>query len=142
MNNAVDALDADLVLDAFNAISDEMRHSLVHSLNIDGSLEEPAVQPTYIPAMFKTAIRVTKTNSRTEKTKALAAVFRYLVRALRVDMIEVRKKFPKGVVVIERDMRMVLLHHLKCKDFVQNPDMLDSVEIPASEIAKIGVGYE
>lgn len=142
MSNVLEALDADLVYNAFYAVSDGVRHSLIHDLNVDGSPERPAVQPTYIPAMCATAIRCTQMNSGTEKLNALTAVFCYLARTMRLDMSQVQSMFPKGVVVIERDVRKVLLQHVKSKEFLDNPEMLDHVDIPQGEIAKTADGYQ
>lgn len=136
IGNATDVQGADLIYETFfDVIGHDTRRRLIQGLNVDGSEEQPAVQATYIPAMCGIAIRNNKTNSKAEKQKALAALFRYLARTLVVDMEQVEKRFPRGVTVIERDLRRSILDLLNSDRFRDDPDSLDHADVPEGEVA-------
>jgi hypothetical protein len=98
---------AEMYVEAFGAISDREREMLIEGLNIDGSVEEPAVQTTYAPAMLSKATSNTANGTREEKVNAIAALLGYLARCFDVTIGE-RVAFRKQkVMVIERDIRSV-----------------------------------
>lgn len=122
--------DANLIYKTFHhGLLDEERELLVQGLNRDGSAQHPAIQATYIPAMYQIAIQNTSTGSDLEKYRALSAVLRYLAKLLRVDDVEAGRLFPK-VMVIERDVRAKLWEPLISDRFRQAPNIVDRVELP------------
>ncbi|KAL8939167.1 MAG: hypothetical protein Q9211_002861 [Gyalolechia sp. 1 TL-2023] len=138
IGNATDADGADLICETvLDVVSDHVRRLLIQGLNVDGSEARPAVQATYIPAMCNVAIKNTKTNSKAEKQKALASIFRYLARTLVIDMKQIQKKLPHGVTVIERDLRRTILDILNSDRFREDPDVLDHVDVPDDEVANV-----
>ncbi|EGX48785.1 hypothetical protein AOL_s00079g424 [Orbilia oligospora ATCC 24927] len=141
--NSSDIDGADLIYDTFfEVLGEDSRRFLVQGLNSDGSLERPAAQATYIPAVCSATIGATKNCTKSEQKKALAAVFRYLARTLHVDVEQVQKKLPPGVTVIERDIRRTIMDIVHSDGFPGNPDILDNVDLPNDEVANMAVGYE
>ncbi|OAP54424.1 hypothetical protein AYL99_11525 [Fonsecaea erecta] len=127
---------ADVFYYAFKeGLSEEVREKLVHGLNVDGSIEEPAVQPTYIPAMLTKAVGRTLTGSQEEKIKAVTAVLRYLTRCLELDASSLGK-LPRGVTVVERDVRKIS-PVLESDEFKHDPDILDREDIPGEQVANM-----
>ena len=136
LGNTSNAESADVFYTAFTErISAETREQLVHGLNVDGSVEEPAVQPTYIPAMFTKALGNTPNGSHEEETNAITAMLRYLGRCLDVKPSSL-EKLPRDVTVIERDVRKII-PVLDSEDFKRNPDVLDKESIPEDQVANI-----
>jgi len=116
---------------------------IVEGLNVDGSLEQPAVQPTYLPAMCGIALSNTANNTTEERTKALTALLKYLARVLVVDKTSSEfRRLPKGVTVIERDLRKEIESVLESAAFKHNPDVLDDAPVPSDEVAKMTESYE
>ncbi|KAK6502665.1 hypothetical protein TWF506_003243 [Arthrobotrys conoides] len=143
MTNSADVEAADLIFDTFfKDLSDDTRFRLIIGLNSDGSLKQPAVQATYIPAVCSAAINSTKVATKSEKEKALAAVFRYLARTLDIDVEEVQKRLPPGVLVIERDIRRTIMDIVNSKHFREDPGILDCIDVPKDDVAKMAEGYE
>lgn len=52
-----------------------------------------------------------------------------LLRAMEVNMNEIRDRFPDGIAAIEWEMRQALLIHIESEEFRANRGMLDSVEV-------------
>ncbi|KAK5100021.1 hypothetical protein LTS08_005736 [Lithohypha guttulata] len=135
---------ADLYHNTFTGMSlpKSAYKGLVQGLNVDGSLEQPAVQPTYLPAMCAIAIGNTAHGTTQEKMKALSAVLIYLARVLVVEKTSSSfRRLPKGVTVIERDLRKAVKPILESDAFKHNPDILDEAPVPSDEIAKMAEGY-
>ncbi|KIV78843.1 hypothetical protein PV11_06452 [Exophiala sideris] len=140
LGNTTNAQEADLCTTAFTeGISDETRQGLVHGLNLDGTVGEPAVQATYIPAILTQATGNTPSGSVNEKVAAISAVLRYLARCSIVQP-ESLERLPRGVTVIERDMREIV-PVLASTEFSRKPDVLDREDIPADQVANMAPGY-
>ncbi|KIW31536.1 hypothetical protein, variant [Cladophialophora immunda] len=136
LGNTSDPENADVFYFAFTErISDEVRERLVQGLNVDGSVEAPAVQPTYIPAMLTKALGNTPSGSQEERIRAVTAMLRYLTRCMTVDASNL-KKLPKGVTVVERDVRNIS-PVLDSEEFKHNPDILDREDIPEDQVANM-----
>jgi hypothetical protein len=126
---------ADLVWETFfEGISDETRRVLVEGLNVDGSVGRPAVQATYSPAVCSAAIKASKDRGSDGQKKALAAVFRYLARVHTLTEADL-EGLPRGVTVIERDIREKVMGVVTSESFQENPDVLDELDVPENEIA-------
>jgi hypothetical protein len=140
LGNTTCARNADVIFTAFTKqITDEARQKLVYGLNVDGSIEEPAVQATYTPAMLRKAAGNTVSDSQEEKINAIAAMLRYLARCMVVELSSL-EKLRKGVTVIERDIRKII-SVLDSKEFKLNPDVLDQEDIPEDQVANLAPGY-
>jgi hypothetical protein len=99
---------ANIYAEAFHdAIDDETRNALVYGLNVDGSVDEPAVQPTYSPAMLGKASNNTRNGTKEEKVRAIATVLGYLARCFDVSDEEKARFRAEKVTVIERDIRVI-----------------------------------
>lgn len=104
LGNTNSAESADTFYQAFmHAIPAADRDSLVHGLNVDGSEAEPAIQPTYAPAMLAKALANTPHGGPAEQVRALAAMLRYLAKVFR----RARTITTEGVTVVEREVRLV-----------------------------------
>jgi hypothetical protein len=136
---------ADLYHDTFTGCSlpKSVYEGLVEGLNADGSLEQPAVQPTYLPAMCALAIGNTANGTTQEKMKALTALLIYLARVLVMEKTSPSfKRLPRGVTVVERDLRKAIKPVLESAAFRHNPDVLCEVSVPSDEVANMANGYE
>lgn len=134
LGNTTDKPSADIFFTAFRErLSEETRQTLTRGLNIDGGQGCPAVQPTYIPAMFTKAGGNTATGAVEEKVKAITAMLRFLTRCLLVTP-ETLAQLPRTITVIERDVRK-LIPVLDSGEFRENPDILDGESIPGDQIA-------
>jgi hypothetical protein len=92
--------------EAFNESLDrETRDQLTYALSLDGSPEEPTVQPTYAPAMLSKAYKNAGLGVA-EKTAAVVAMLRYLAKVMALTRNEL-ESLPKGVSVVERDLRSI-----------------------------------
>lgn len=140
LGNTTNAQDADAYRTAFTEqISDDTRQILTHGLTLDGTIEEPAVQPTYTPAMFTKATGNTPSGSHGEKIAAISAMLRYLARCLVVERSSL-DRLPKGVTVIERDVRKII-PVLDSTEFREDPSVLDKEDIPDAQVANLAPGY-
>ena len=136
LGNTSSADSADIFCTAFtDRIPAKTREQLIHGLNVNGSVEQPAVQPTYIPAMFTKALGNTANGSQEEKINVIAAMLRYLGRCLVVESSSL-ENLPRGVTVIERDVRKII-PILDSEDFKNNPDILDKESIPEDQVANM-----
>ena len=108
MGNTNSQETADMYAQAFTqAIGNRTRKTLVQGFNVDGSVAEPAIQPTYAPAMLSKATGNTEHRSKEEKVQAISAVLGFLARCFEISTAE-RKRFKaQKVMVIERDVRVI-----------------------------------
>jgi hypothetical protein len=106
MGNTNSRETADLYFRAFH-YSPQVRDELIRGFNIDGSVQSPAVQPTYSPAMLSKATANTPNGTPEEKVKAIAAVLEYIARCMRVSDEEKHRFREMRVMVIERDVRSI-----------------------------------
>ncbi|EXJ86184.1 hypothetical protein A1O1_06554 [Capronia coronata CBS 617.96] len=161
LGNTTDGDTADVFFVAFaEYVSRETRRMLTYGLNLDGGVDEPAVQPTYFPAMLTKALRNTEIGNENgtdtalapdagtdtgtgtpqqnnSKIKTVAAMLRYLARCLVVDQA-VLEKLPKGVTVIERDVRGIA-DVVESEAFRRDPDVLDEQAIPGGQVANMAL---
>ncbi|KAK5201176.1 hypothetical protein LTR41_012191, partial [Exophiala xenobiotica] len=140
LGNTSNAQHAEMYFTAFTErLPEATRQSLVHGLNLDGTVEEPAVQTTYLPAMLTKAVGNTVGGEDKEKLMAIAAMLRYLARCLVVDKSHL-ERLPQGVTVIERDVKKIV-PVVESEEFRNDPDVLDKQEIPEDQVANMAPGY-
>ncbi|KAK5562273.1 hypothetical protein LTR43_012120 [Exophiala xenobiotica] len=136
LGNTSNAQSAEMYFTAFTErIPEATRQSLVHGLNLDGTVEEPAVQTTYIPAMLTKAVGNTGSGKDEGKLEAITAILRHLARCLVVDRSHL-ERLPVGVTVIERDVKKIV-PVLESEEFRNDPgwlSMIDSSHPLSSEL--------
>ncbi|KAI1421462.1 hypothetical protein F5Y12DRAFT_706143 [Xylaria sp. FL1777] len=114
----------------------ETKASLVVDLNVDGSVEQPAVIATYAPAFLTEGVDAGGPGSSDEKRRRLQSLLRYLARVLKLDVA-----LSNGsAVVIERNLLGLVQDIVGSDEFRANPAILDSKEVPASVIAQTARG--
>ncbi|CAJ2502204.1 Uu.00g095980.m01.CDS01 [Anthostomella pinea] len=116
---------AQLYDQVWSSLDTKVKQSLIHSLNIDGSVDKPAVQPTYMPAFLTEVVMV-------GGSAALTSALRYLSRVLSGP-----ERLEGSVSVIERDVRGTFQRVVQGPDFEQDPTILEKEPIPSSVPAKV-----
>ena len=122
---------ADTYAEGFaQGINQYTRNQIVYGFNVEGSVDEPATQPSYAPAMLTKATGNTPNGTKAEKVKAIAAVLTYLARCFQITNEERSKFKAEKVTVIERDVR-VIDKIVESKDFRWNcARALEHCEVP------------
>ncbi|KAI1274842.1 hypothetical protein F5Y07DRAFT_191609 [Xylaria sp. FL0933] len=110
----------------------DVRTSLVADLNVDGSVEQPAVIATYAPAFLTTGVDAGGTGSSEGKRSRLKSLLRYLARVLKLDVT----LSDTSAVVIERNLLGIVQDVVKSEEFRANPSILDSEEVPDGVVAQ------
>ncbi|KPI44513.1 uncharacterized protein AB675_8673 [Cyphellophora attinorum] len=105
------------------------RIDLIHGLNVDGSEEEPAIQPTYAPAMLAKALGNTVSGTTEEKVRALVAMLRYLAKVFRRT-----RTITEGVTVVEREVRIVD-GVVGGEEFRVRPEVVVGCAVPGDQVA-------
>ncbi|KAI1412535.1 hypothetical protein F5Y13DRAFT_43965 [Hypoxylon sp. FL1857] len=127
MGSVADLSTAELYNRAWTSLEDDIRHSLRKSLNIDGSVAEPAVQVTYIPALITQAVDAGGPGTLEAKERALRSALHYLCRVMSAP------GKPDGPVsVIERNVLSTLKEVVQTPEFRENPTILERAAIPES----------
>ena len=130
MGGVADLETAELYDTVWKDLDDSTKASLIHTLNLDGSVTEPAVQPTYMPALLAQGVDPTRPRSRFEKEASLRAILRYCSRVMRIT------DKPDGqVIVIERNALWVLQHVVLSPEFKADPSVLETTDVPKSVVA-------
>ncbi|GKU10916.1 unnamed protein product [Fusarium langsethiae] len=121
---------AELYLSVWEALDDGAHASLVRTLNIDGSFVEPAVQPTYMPAMLAQGIGKTGSASRHDKEQRLYHMLRYLSRVMVLE-----EEQHSHAEVIKRSVLWVVKDVVQSRAFQKDPAILERTEVPKSAVA-------
>jgi hypothetical protein len=109
----------------WQSLSPDVRQSLAHNLNLVGSVTEPAVLPTYMPALLSEIVDLTVTETEDVRKRALDAAFRYLSRVMTIT-----RKPSKPVDFVERSVLRVVKEVVQCQEFRANPEILETTDIP------------
>ncbi|KAJ5480558.1 hypothetical protein N7530_006067 [Penicillium desertorum] len=120
MGNVTTQEKALLYEDAWRALEDPVRETLANALNLDGRRGEPAVQPTYMPALL----------GRIQDVDALVCTLRYLAQVL-----SARDVADPSAVVIERSVYSALKQFVESDEFREDPTILERVEVPDGVVA-------
>lgn len=137
MAGVADVEAAKLFDETWAALEATTKKSLVNSLNIDGSTEEPAVQPTYMPALLTQAVDAGGPGARQAKQACLRSALRYLVRVMTIGVE------PDGhTIVIERDVLGVLKGVVQSPEFCADPTVLEQAAVPESTVAMTAKGLK
>jgi hypothetical protein len=105
---------------AMNSLQQATKDALVYALNVDGSVDEPAIQPTYAPALL----------SLIKKQTELVAVLEYFSRVM-----SVKARVDSSAILVERSVLGVLKRHIASDEFRENPSILEDVDVPEDVIA-------
>jgi hypothetical protein len=132
MGGVADLQTAQLYEGVWGSLDDSTRRSLVHALNIDGSTVEPAVQPTYMPALLSHATDGLPT-SEAKARALLTSALRYLAHVMRVT-----ETVDSSAIVIERSLLGVLKKYVESGEFCGDPSILDRADVPDSVVALAG----
>jgi hypothetical protein len=100
---------------AWDALDEGTREMLERALNADGVKGEPAVQPTYMPALLGPVYG----------KDALVCALRFLCRVMSATDIG-----DPEVVVIERSVYKVLKEVVESEEFQNDPTILEGVDVP------------
>ncbi|KAK1521565.1 hypothetical protein CABS01_16541 [Colletotrichum abscissum] len=130
MGGVSDAVLAGVYWSAWEMLDHRTKGNLVHSLNVDGSVAEPAIQPTYYPAMLAQGLRGAAELSREEQVRRLQSMLRYLSRV----MASTEGQDGQAV-VIERSVLWVVKDTVQSQAFQDDPTVLDRTAVPRSAIA-------
>lgn len=120
MGGVEDSETARLYETTWQFLESQIRGNLVHALNVDGSKAEPAIQPTYMPALI----------SHAKDERSLTCVMRYLARVM-----SAIKLTDASAMVIERSILGVLKKHVESGEFEQDPEILERVDVPPAAVA-------
>ncbi|KAI1142637.1 hypothetical protein F5Y05DRAFT_365562 [Hypoxylon sp. FL0543] len=127
MGSVADLTTAELYSRAWTSLEDDVRRSLRRSLNVDGSVAEPAVQVTYIPALITQAVDAGGPGPLEAKEQALRSALRYLCKVMSAP------GKPDGPVsVIERNVLATLKEVVQSPRFREDPTILEEAAIPES----------
>ncbi|KAI2618398.1 hypothetical protein GGR54DRAFT_605273 [Hypoxylon sp. NC1633] len=127
MSSVADLPTAELYSRVWTTLEDDVKKPLRKSLNIDGSVSEPAVQVTYIPALITQAVYATGPGTTESKERALRSALRYLCKVMTAP------GKPEGPVsVIERNVLAILKDVVQSPRFREDPTILESAAIPES----------
>jgi hypothetical protein len=135
MGGVADVATANLYDTVWNSIShkdESASHGrLVHALNVDGSNAEPAMQPTYMPALLTQAVKGDgRPRSRGDRERALRSALRYMTRVM-CDGVE---QGARGLVTLfERDV-LDAVKVVQSQEFRDNPAILDRVRVPKAVV--------
>jgi len=125
----VASLDTALLFDGtWSDLETPTKNVLVHALNVDGTPGEPAIQPTYMPALLTQAVDAGGPGAR-EKKRALLSSLRYLARVMTVD-----GKWVDSASVIERDVLDVLKEVVQSPMFRADPTILERAIVPEGTV--------
>jgi hypothetical protein len=104
---------------------------LVRALNLDGKPGEPAIQPTYMPALLTQATDAEGLGTREENKRALQSGLRYLARVMTAD-----PKWDSSVCVVERDVLEVCKEIVQSSQFREDPTILERAVVPEGVVCK------
>jgi hypothetical protein len=120
MGNVTTKETAEMYESAMNSLQQATKDALVYALNVDGSVDEPAIQPTYAPALL----------SLIKKQTELVAVLEYFSRVM-----SVKARVDSSAILVERSVLGVLKRHIASDEFRENPSILEDVDVPEDVIA-------
>lgn len=120
MGNVTTRETAEMFESALDSLQPAAKDALVYALNVDGSVDEPAIQPTYMPALF----------SLIKKPTELVAVLHYLARVM-----STKARVDSSPVIVERSVLAVLKRHIEGDEFRDNPSILEDVDVPDDVVA-------
>ncbi|KAI0454686.1 hypothetical protein F5B21DRAFT_514574 [Xylaria acuta] len=132
MGGVADLSAAQLYDSVWADLEAETKASLIADLNVDGSVDQLVVLPTYAPALLTKGVDVSGQGSTDEKQKRLRSLLRYLGRVLK----PTDTHLDGSVVVIERNLLAVVQDIVGSKDFRANPAILEAKEVPEGVIAQ------
>ncbi|KAI0393401.1 hypothetical protein F5Y17DRAFT_311430 [Xylariaceae sp. FL0594] len=132
MGGVADMETAQLYDSVWAGLPAETKTSLVADLNVDGSVQVPAVQATYAPALLTKGVDANGPGSTDAKRGRLQSLLCYLSRVLRPTDAYLEER----AVVIERNVLKVVQEIVGSGEFRANPAMLDGKAVPEAVVAQ------
>lgn len=127
MGRTTDKEQAECFANAFDALPDSIKKELVDGLSDDGYLEEKAILPYYMPALFSEALKNTADQTAEAKQRTLESLMRFLARVYRTS-----KPVPdEDGAVVERNL-IFAKSCIRAESFKEDPAVLDQLSIPQS----------
>ncbi|KAK5100511.1 hypothetical protein LTS08_005262 [Lithohypha guttulata] len=129
MARVIDAETADLINCVYENLTVRIREALEEGLCRYGTVDRPAVQPTYMPAMFANL------KSHAHPAHAFAALLTYLAQVLTLTRDDLAQLEP-GTVIVERDVREILENCMRSDMFLRDPHAVvnASTSLPALQV--------
>ncbi|KAJ5893839.1 hypothetical protein N7495_005530 [Penicillium taxi] len=120
MGNATTKDAANTFEAALGSLEQSIRDALLRALDVDGSVGEPAVQPTYMPAFF----------GYMKDKRALICALEYLCRVMSTKPV-----VDRSAVLVERSVLGVLKQHVDSMEFTEDPTTLEGISVPDDAVA-------
>ncbi|CAA9956415.1 hypothetical protein PTMSG1_00023 [Pyrenophora teres f. maculata] len=130
MGGVADLETAQLYEAAWDELEEPVRALLVSSLNAIGSIAEPAMQPTYMPALLTRGLAAVASQDSNKQREVLHIMFQYLARVM---------EMPGGTLSVsiwERNLLSIVKSVPSDPNFIARPGILLEAEIPKAEIAR------
>lgn len=125
---------ATLICEIFYYLPDTVRGKLATGLCLHGTVNKPAVLPTYLPSILAQILQPSREDIA---EPALDAIFCYLADVLSLTGEDL-ESLPSNVVIVERDMKDILGNCLKNPGFGLNPSkVLGEAPLPPLQVLKI-----
>jgi hypothetical protein len=125
MGRVADNSGATMFEQAFKALPEATRESLVNGLNVDGYEDGEAIILYYMPALFAEALRSTKNASEGMKIEALMSLMRFMARVYGGSKPQPGRKGS----IVEQDVSPAK-ETVRSDAFKADPAVLDNLSIP------------
>ncbi|KAK6332860.1 hypothetical protein TWF696_002881 [Orbilia brochopaga] len=114
----------------FHSLDASIKRTLLKTLNADGSVHEPAVQPTYMPALLYQAVNsIDESRVWDVKKRALHSALRYLARVMTIE------EEPDGrTIIIERNVLDIVKNIVQGPEFQKAPTILETADVPKETV--------
>lgn len=124
MGSVTDQPTAQLYDTTWASLETSLRLPLLRALNHDGSASVPAVQPTYAPALFTSALASIKQGDQGKKQRVLVEIFGYLSRVMTLNE-PIQDPSP----VVERSVLWVVKDYVETGLLQGSPEILRRLEV-------------
>ncbi|KAF3914377.1 hypothetical protein ABW21_db0200191 [Orbilia brochopaga] len=130
MGNVADLEAAREYAGAWKGLDAGERDKLVLALTVDGEVGNPAVQPTYMPALLA---EIGAQEDEGARQQALQSALRFLTRVMTKALEE---DIPTNTArVVERSVLSILKEIVQSEEFRTNPRILETVDVPHGVVA-------
>jgi hypothetical protein len=124
MGGVTDLPTAQLYETAWTSLEASLQLPLLRALNRHGSVAVPAVQPTYAPALFTSALASIEQGDQAEKQKLLTGLFGYLSRVMTLT-----EPLDDPSPVVERSVLWVVKDYVESGLLRDDPGILGRLEV-------------
>jgi hypothetical protein len=124
MGGVTDLPTAQLYETAWTSLEASLQLPLLRALNRHGSVAVTAVQPTYAPALFTSALASIEQGDQAEKQKLLTGLFGYLSRVMTLT-----EPLDDPSPVVERSVLWVVKDYVESGLLRDDPGILGRLEV-------------